>query len=159
MTPLPRLDTPRLRLRPAGGDDLLAWAALLAVPGLRRWMPPDASATAERAWAVTVGGRVIGRVGLSQQGLLNYWIASDQWGSGLATEAAHAVVCWALQAGGFEALEAAAHRDNRASQRVLEKLGFRFDGLVRWATPGDPLPWPVCRYRKRGAAPSKAPAA
>ncbi|HKX19772.1 MAG TPA: GNAT family N-acetyltransferase [bacterium] len=48
------------------------------------------------------------------------------WGRGLATEAAQAVIAYAFGTIGAHALFAGHHPANAVSQRVLEKLGFRF---------------------------------
>lgn len=49
------------------------------------------------------------------------------WGRGYATEAARAVLDYGLRSLGIADLYAHAFADNRASLRVIEKLGFRFD--------------------------------
>ncbi len=48
------------------------------------------------------------------------------WGGGLATEAAQAVIAYAIETIGAAALFAGHHPANAASRRVLEKLRFRF---------------------------------
>jgi ribosomal-protein-alanine N-acetyltransferase len=48
------------------------------------------------------------------------------WGKGLAMEAGRAIVNFAFQSRGAESLFAGRHPANTASQKVLEKLGFRF---------------------------------
>ena len=59
---------------------------------------------------------------------LGYWIAREHWGSGFATEASLALLEIA-EALGLERLEASWFKDNPASGRVLEKLGFVATGL------------------------------
>jgi RimJ/RimL family protein N-acetyltransferase len=60
-------------------------------------------------------------------------------GCGYATEAGLAVVAW-TSAAGYERLWATVREWNRASRRVLEKLGFRETGQVeRDAVHGDSL--------------------
>jgi ribosomal-protein-alanine N-acetyltransferase len=46
----------------------------------------------------------------------------------VATEAAQAVLEHGFRTLGFDPIVAVTHPDNRASQRVLEKLGFRSEG-------------------------------
>lgn len=60
---------------------------------------------------------------------LGYWIARGQWGRGIATEAARALVAIA-RALGIGRLEASHFLDNPASGRVLEKLGFQSTGMI-----------------------------
>ena len=76
------------------------------------------------------GARIIGCIGLSQQGdevELGYWIARSHWGHGYATEAARAVLQLA-KALGHRRIIAGHFVDNPASGRVLAKAGFRRTG-------------------------------
>lgn len=50
------------------------------------------------------------------------------WGQGVATEAATAVMEYACTSLGAERLFAGHHPDNKASQKVLGKLGFQYTG-------------------------------
>jgi len=59
---------------------------------------------------------------------LGYYLKSAFWGAGLATEAAAAVAEYAFGPLCVETLFAGHHPANRASQRVLEKLGFERAG-------------------------------
>jgi RimJ/RimL family protein N-acetyltransferase len=56
---------------------------------------------------------------------LGFHLRSEFWGRGLAEEAGRAVISHAFDALGAKALFAGHHPENRASRRVLEKLGFR----------------------------------
>ncbi len=53
-----------------------------------------------------------------------YGYCRDCWGNGYATEAARAVLAYLFQTFPHEAYHALAFRENRASARILEKLGF-----------------------------------
>lgn len=53
---------------------------------------------------------------------LGWRLDRAQWGRGLATEAAHAVVRWAFGPLGLEALVAFTYVHNMPSRRVMEKL-------------------------------------
>ena len=75
-------------------------------------------------------GEMIGQCGLKQLGTsgmieVGWWVAEKHWGQGLATEAGRA----ALEAGfgrfGLERIVAIANPGNRASVRIMEKLGMR----------------------------------
>lgn len=81
----------------------------------------------EHAWAITLGGRYIGTIGLHLlPGLLpelGYWLGEPYWGQGYATEAARAVVT-AAQAAGATALRSRALLSNAGSRNVLVKVGF-----------------------------------
>ena len=77
--------------------------------------------------------RLVGGCGLIRRSPdaveLGYWISSNNWGRGLATEACTALIDIArtLRIG---ALEAGHFVDNPASGRVLEKLGFEPVGIL-----------------------------
>lgn len=60
---------------------------------------------------------------------IGYWLAKDQWGKGIMTEAVNAVLArfFAAQMGGV--LFSAAMVDNPASLRIQEKLGFDVTGV------------------------------
>jgi RimJ/RimL family protein N-acetyltransferase len=60
-----------------------------------------------------------------------YWVSPAYWGQGYATEAAQAVLQWFVQVQGRRQLTASYFRDNPASGRVLDKLGFRAVGESR----------------------------
>jgi ribosomal-protein-alanine N-acetyltransferase len=59
---------------------------------------------------------------------LGYEIATGRWGQGLATGAARAMLAEAFADRGVTAVIAHTLRERNASTRVLEKVGFRFDG-------------------------------
>jgi 8-oxo-dGTP diphosphatase len=57
-------------------------------------------------------------------GILGYSVMRSQWSNGFATEAAAAVTGFAFLRLGLSRVQATVIRDNIASRRVLEKLGF-----------------------------------
>jgi RimJ/RimL family protein N-acetyltransferase len=61
---------------------------------------------------------------------LAYRLARSSWGQGLATEAARALVEYAFTVVELPRVVAVTYPDNRASQRVLEKLGFVPGGFI-----------------------------
>jgi ribosomal-protein-alanine N-acetyltransferase len=80
---------------------------------------------------------VIGRIALGgvlrgafQNGYLGYWIDADRQGQGLMTEAVRAATEFALSAAALHRVQAAVMPRNAASQRVLEKAGYRREGLA-----------------------------
>lgn len=81
----------------------------------------------EHAWAILLGGRFIGTIGLhllpGELPELGYWLGEPYWGRGYATEAAQAVVA-AARAAGYTALRSRALLANTASRGVLRKAGF-----------------------------------
>lgn len=79
-------------------------------------------------------GRLIGAAGahLREAGEfeIGYWIAADCWGQGYAGEAAGALIARLAAEFARPLIFAECRPDNRASWRVLEKLGFRPTGDV-----------------------------
>jgi len=61
---------------------------------------------------------------------IGWWLASDLWGRGLATEAAGAVLEDGFSRIGLSRIVAVALRENQASIRIMEKLGMRFESEV-----------------------------
>ena len=73
-----------------------------------------------------------------------YGIDPPLWGRGYATEAARALLDWAFRETGLTRIFAGADAPNRASFRVLEKLGMRYDG-VRTTAAGETPYWAIAR--------------
>jgi RimJ/RimL family protein N-acetyltransferase len=63
---------------------------------------------------------------------LAYRLTRAAWGRGIASEAAAALIEYAFSALKLRRLVAVTYPENRASQRVLEKLGFERQGLVEY---------------------------
>ncbi|HYB91722.1 MAG TPA: GNAT family N-acetyltransferase [Candidatus Binataceae bacterium] len=85
-------------------------------------------------------GRFAGRAGLrdvqidgSAETELLYALRPEFWGKGIATEIARAVVRIAFDRLRIATLIAYTLPDNRASRRVMEKAGFRFEREITWA--------------------------
>ncbi|MEM5770016.1 MAG: GNAT family N-acetyltransferase, partial [Bacillota bacterium] len=82
-------------------------------------------------FAVTLRGRVIGMAGIGNKEEVDneietaYFISEEYAGQGYTSEAVAAVSQWALQSLGLDYLIAIVETDNIASQRVVEKCGFR----------------------------------
>jgi RimJ/RimL family protein N-acetyltransferase len=79
-------------------------------------------------------GRLLGGTGLGFEtpwrASTGYVLARDAWGLGLATEALGAMVELAASLG-VRRLYALCHAEHRASRRVLEKVGFECEGVLR----------------------------
>jgi RimJ/RimL family protein N-acetyltransferase len=144
--------TARLSLRPLGRADLPEIAAMhqdarvmATLGGLRsredseRFVDAIAEHWERRGFGLWVAreretGEFAGRGGLHAVDVLGraevevaYALLPPFWGRGLATELAAASVRVAFDELGLADLVAFALVDNRASQRVMEKLGFRYE--------------------------------
>jgi ribosomal-protein-alanine N-acetyltransferase len=102
---------------------------------LRRCLAGVAAGTVV-PWLVTERGddRPIGMIELRPAGHraeLGYVLARPWWGRGLMTEAATAVMAWALVDPVIFRVWAVTDVDNLRSARVLEKAGMQREGLLR----------------------------
>lgn len=69
------------------------------------------------------------------QAELGYWIRTDRWGRGYATEAGWAILTYGFETLGLHKVRADVAVGNTASARVLEKLGFVLEGTLREDRP------------------------
>jgi [ribosomal protein S5]-alanine N-acetyltransferase len=58
---------------------------------------------------------------------IGWWLAPARWGKGLATEAARLAMAYGFEEARLDRIVAVAHPANRASLRVMEKLGMKFE--------------------------------
>jgi ribosomal-protein-alanine N-acetyltransferase len=149
------LTTARLRLRPCSAADVDALHALWTDPQVRRFLWDDvvidrataadrvASSEASFAaagwglWTIEApeGGALMGVIGLVEMDPslgpeLVYALHPDHQGRGHATEASRAVLDYAFDALGLPRVPGRTDTPNRASARVLERLGMTFEGEV-----------------------------
>jgi [ribosomal protein S5]-alanine N-acetyltransferase len=155
--PTPTLHTARLLLRPFTDADMDAIFALQSRPRvLRYWDAPPwkSRAQAERFIAScrqieqegtgarlaierADGGVFIGWCSLAKwdpvyrSAKMGYCLDDAAWGQGFATEAASALLQWALETLDLNRVQAETDTRNTASGRVLEKLGFVREGTLR----------------------------
>lgn len=91
-------------------------------------------------FAIVQGGEPIGGIGLALgcdiervSAEVGYWIGESHWGRGFATEAMRSFVPWAMETFALTRLFATTFAHHEASRRVLEKAGFRLEGILRRA--------------------------
>ncbi|MEO1130093.1 MAG: GNAT family protein [Planctomycetota bacterium] len=89
-------------------------------------------------WVITLApsAELIGSIGLRLtpehgRGMLGYVLDVHHWGLGYATEAVRAVINHGFDMLGLERIEATHWGWNAASGRVLQKVGFRHEGVMR----------------------------
>lgn len=80
-----------------------------------------------------LGGVTLGNIrrGAAQSASIGYWIGQPYTGRGMMTAAVGAVLQVAFERLALNRVEAACRPANAASLRVLEKNGFRREGLAR----------------------------
>jgi RimJ/RimL family protein N-acetyltransferase len=159
------LETDRLVLRRMSVDDAEFELRLLNEPSFLRFIGDRGVRTLEDARAYILKGPVdmyerlgfglyitelkgegvpIGICGLVKRDFLEdvdlgFAFLPGFWGQGYASEAAAAVMEHAKGALGLKRLVAITNPDNQSSIRLLEKLGFRFDRMIRATADGPEL--------------------
>lgn len=66
-----------------------------------------------------------------QEAELGYALNRRYWGQGYSTEAAHALLTFGFSTLNLHRIFATCHPENRASERVLQKLGMQSEGRLR----------------------------
>ncbi|BAX60816.1 GNAT family N-acetyltransferase [Burkholderia stabilis] len=162
----PRSGFPGLSLRQLERADLDAWYAYLSNPDVVRhtsWnlrsrddlLPlfdniesADRDSIRRLAIVDTASGALAGTIGLHTVSTANrsaeiaYDLAPPHWGRGIASALCEAVTAWAFADGGFMRMQGVVLTSNAGSARVLQKCGYRYEGVLRAykmvrGTPGD----------------------
>jgi len=153
----PTLRGRAVHLRPPRMDDADALFRLFSQPDVTRyWSRPPMQARVEAegllaemheafaarsmlTWLIVPRGRdtAIGTCTLfhfeprNRSAELGYALLPECWGHGLAAEAAALALAWAFDRLGLQRIEACTDPRNGRSRRLLERLGFRSEGLMR----------------------------
>jgi RimJ/RimL family protein N-acetyltransferase len=143
-----------LVLRPWVLDDVRAVVAALQDPEIPRWIhvipqpygEDDAREHIERCLSGAEGrqfaitdeetGELLGSIGMRVQpvnrfGHIGYWVAAHARGRGVAPRALRLLCEWGSRELGLGRIELVTDPENRASQRVAEKVGFQREGVLR----------------------------
>ncbi|AYY14867.1 N-acetyltransferase [Actinobacteria bacterium YIM 96077] len=152
------LEHPPVGLRPLRYRDARAWSEIRArnATWLKPWeaTPPSAAtsgmsfrqmvrmysaqARADEAlpWAITYQGRLAGQLGVTnivwgsaRSGTVGYWVDGALAGRGIAPTALAVAVDFCFFRAELHRLEVNIRPENHASLRVVEKLGFREEGM------------------------------
>lgn len=161
----PQLSTPRLLLRPLQDSDAEALFAVFSDPAVMRYWStppwPDPEHARQRIAGDAAGhaagehlalgivrradGQLIGRCTLfdrwpsCRRAQVGYGLAASAWGQGFAAEAVGALLDHGFAALDLNRVEADIDPGNAASARMLERLGFTREGLLRerWIVGGE----------------------
>lgn len=153
---MPKLSTERLVLRPFCLYDVKQYFRLASDPEVLDTtdMPHLIDEDAAREWVMSHGDgwkerselfllitsketrEIMGSISLftydrHRKADIGYWVVPHLWGNGYATEAAGAVIEYAFNDLKLHKLEANHLERNAVSGRVLEKLGFVLEGVLR----------------------------
>lgn len=153
MDALPNLETALLRLRPFTPGDAPKLFAMSQETGMRKWLPSQVYRDEAHAAAVLASlvshyrpdidprkspfvlgielkptGALVGHVGLSPlhgEVEIGFAVEQSQQGKGIATQAVQLMCEWAAAKFPETPIQGIAALENRASQSVLERAGFR----------------------------------
>jgi [ribosomal protein S5]-alanine N-acetyltransferase len=155
--PMSALPTERLILRKISMEDrdaVFAWARDPEVSRYGSWdshrTPHDTETFIESClkqydreglgpWAIELRetNLVVGTCGfgyvdrLDRRGGIGYFLARSEWGNGFATEAVRAVLRFGFGPLALNRIEARCVPANTASERVMQKVGMKYEGLLR----------------------------
>lgn len=156
---LPDLETPRLLLRKvrlADAADILDYASDPAVAQYTSWDHYSSLADAyrfihwaldryqrksEAPWGIVLKDedKLIGTIGftdhapLHRRAEVNYALSAKYWRQGLTPEALHRILDHGFNTLRLNRIESRCIPDNVASARVMEKVGMKYEGLLRGA--------------------------
>ena len=165
-TSLPVSSHALVTLRALTPADIPVWFRYLTLPQVyehTRWLPQSPSeltgmvAGAEPstpssrlrlAIALRTNDELVGTAGFhtvapeNRSAEIAYDLAPSAWGKGIATYACGLLTAWAHSDAGLNRVQATALESNARSRRVLERCGFRCEGLLRGyrlvrGTPGN----------------------
>jgi RimJ/RimL family protein N-acetyltransferase len=146
---LTTLTTERLTLRPLMMSDTPALHAWLSDPEVMRYWStlPHTDIKQTEAWvlgsldamikgeaqdfAVLLEDRIIGRVAFWHGDEIGFFFDPKMQGQGYAREALRAIAAYGFATLGFKEIRADVDPDNRASLRVLERVGFVRTGFAK----------------------------
>jgi ribosomal-protein-alanine N-acetyltransferase len=160
------LKTARLSLRPLADADALRIAELAGdwdVARMTSRIPYPYTVALAHQWigelsdgevvrGIEHNGELIGVAGYlpSADGAaeIGYWIGKPWWGRGFATEATEAMIKYCFGPGKLGRVTCSHFVDNPASQRVIEKLGFKLVGPARAYCDARRRDVPTLRYER-----------
>jgi ribosomal-protein-alanine N-acetyltransferase len=151
----PRLETANLVLRAAKLTDAADLYRVFADPEVTRYLDMEPIAAIEQArrvilhrsdrfrsgqavrWGIALkpGHHLIGSCGFSLRpgfrAEIGYELAAAYWRRGIMSEALAAVINYGWRSTNINRFEAFVMQGNTASAKLLEKLGFREEGILR----------------------------
>ena len=150
------LETQRLVLRKFNEsdlDDFFLYAKSPNVGPNAGWKPHETKEESlkilndfingDEEWAIIYkeNNNLIGGIGLHNDSMrtapntkkLGYVLSEDYWGKGLMTEAVKSVMSYAFEELKLNLLSIEHYPFNIRSRRVIEKSGFKYEGILRYA--------------------------
>lgn len=97
-------------------------------------------------------GTLVGNIGLvnvnsqCRHATLAYYVDPARWGEGIATGAGRLLLPYGFETLALNRIAAICMVHNAASRRVLEKLGFTFEGIARQELRKDEVYYDIAHY-------------
>ncbi|MBU4369893.1 GNAT family N-acetyltransferase [Patescibacteria group bacterium] len=86
-------------------------------------------------FVIDIDGEVAGSIGLvkirGHKAEIGYWLVEKHWDKGIMTEAVKLVTKFGFNKLKLKRIYAYVYPFNKASMRVLEKAGYKFEGILR----------------------------
>lgn len=109
-----------------------------AIADAEQYIASAASEAPVTRFAIEVAGAAVGSVGLKlgsdierRSAEIGYWLGEAYWGRGIMSAAVGAATAYALGELDLLRVFAVPFVRNRASARVLERAGYRLEGIMR----------------------------
>ncbi len=152
---VPILKTKRLLLRPITLQDLEAMYAYTSCENVARYVTWQAHQSLEDTkgfielivdgyhqgnhllWGIEYAGQLIGTIDFvtindtHNYAEIGYVLSEDYWNKGITTEATKRLIDFGFQELGLVRIQARCFEENIGSQKVMEKSGMLFEGLLR----------------------------
>ena len=104
----------------------------------QHWIQSALSMRPETNFAIEVNEKAVGGIGFELKtdverysAEVGYWLGEEFWGQGICTSALKAATPYALEVYPLNRIFATPFSKNLASIRVLEKAGYRREGIMR----------------------------
>ncbi|MFG6115842.1 GNAT family N-acetyltransferase [Halobacillus sp. MO56] len=154
---LPKLKTKRLMLRKISLNDIEDVFAYGSNPNVSQYVSWETHQSLEDArefvqfvqegyrlgkkalWGMELKstGKIVGTIDFvtvntkHKRAEIGYVLAEEYWGQGLTTEATERIIAFGFNELDLERIQARCFVDNVGSQRVMEKVGMRWEGTIR----------------------------
>jgi RimJ/RimL family protein N-acetyltransferase len=90
----------------------------------------------ETSFAIVIDGEVVGSIGIhkivkNHKCEIGYWLARKHWGKGIMPEAVKIVTDYGFEKLKLRRIDAGVYSFNPPSMRVLEKNGYKLEGILK----------------------------
>lgn len=121
----------------------LTWLDYMATEDIFRSFVKNAETNREKgtdyAFAILENGIITGRIGIyyidnqNHTGNIGYWLDEKAQGSGIVTLCCKTLLKWGFETLNLNRIEIRCATGNLKSRAIPEKLGFKFEGILREA--------------------------